>query len=291
MYATARIAIWQIIMTVMQPESNGDKSAIHTLTEKIEKLERSLSPWENALIIFIAITAVAALAIFLSEYGSRKIGKQLKDANSALNAAKDAELAHTLAEDNARIEENKGETAKANERAQKLEHANLTLRGELNRQTGEIAVLQKAAADAKTAQAKAEKDLLELQERVKLRHLSAEQRKKLIDFLRAAAVAGAPKGPIQVSRQLLDETAQPFAEEIKEAFGSAGWTSNEVGRQFGGGGPTPVGLIIMIHSDTAIPAHAGVIQRALITAGLEPTLGQNPNVPEGMVEILIGVKP
>jgi hypothetical protein len=37
--------------------------------------------------------------------------------------------------------------------------------------------------------------------------------------------------------------------------------------------------VLVFHSTKAIPAHAGLFQHALIAAGLEPTLGENPNVP------------
>lgn len=138
----------------------------------------------------------------------------------------------------------------------------------------------------------AESKLAYLQERVRIRHLSAEQRKKLSDFLNAAATTNAPRGPFRIQRLLLDETAQPFAVEIKDAFTAGGWPSDDVGRDIiPSGGSIPVGVVVIFHSSQSIPAHAGVIQGALTAAGLDPTLGENPNVPEGMVEIMIGVKP
>jgi len=88
----------------------------------------------------------------------------------------------------------------------------------------ELAMQQQRAATA-------ERSLLELQERVKLRHLSAEQRKKLIDFLNTPAAAAVAKGPIRVQSLLLDETAQPLALDIKEALAAAGWPSGEIGRE------------------------------------------------------------
>ena len=162
-----------------------------------------------------------------------------------------------------------------------------------------VAGLQQSEADAKaemakqqTRAAKAERSLLELQERVKIRHLTTEQRKQLIKFLESAAVASAPKGPIRVQRLIFDETAQPFAEEIKEAFGAAGWSSDEVGRDMiDPGGRIPIGVVLIFHSSKNMPAHTGVVQHALMAAGIEPTLGENPNIPERMVEIMIGVKP
>jgi hypothetical protein len=57
------------------------------------------------------------------------------------------------------------------------------------------------------------------------------------------------------------------------------------------GGNIPVGIVLIFHSAKAIPAHAGLVQHALMAAGLESNLGENPNVPEGLVEIMIGIKP
>lgn len=212
----------------------------------------------------------------------------------------------------ARIEEAKSVAAKADEHAKALEKDNWTLRSQVAtletnaaNASKDLAGLQKAAADAKAAQQKveidlarqqertatAEKNLLELQERVKLRRLSAEQRKKLIDFLHTPDAAAIPNGPITVSRLFMDETGAPFAGEIKEAFDAAGWPNGPVGKDTVPNGPMPIGIVVMFHSAESVPKHAGVIQHALIAAGLEPALGENPNIPEGVVEILVGIKP
>jgi hypothetical protein len=159
--------------------------------------------------------------------------------------------------------------------------------------------LEKDTADAKgemaiqqTRAANAEASLLELQERVKLRHLAPERRKKLIDFLQTPTALAVPKGQIRVQRLIFDETAQPFALEIKEAFAEGGWPSDDIGRDtIPPGGKIPVGIVLIFHDAQHLPAHAGLIQHALLAGGLEPTLGENPNVPEGMVEIMVGIKP
>jgi hypothetical protein len=139
--------------------------------------------------------------------------------------------------------------------------------------------------------ANAEKTLLELQERVKIRHLSFEQRNKLVKVLKEAADEKQPKGPIRINRLMLDETAQAFATELRDAFSAGGWSSDDVGRDVIPSGPVPIGVVIIFHSSKSIPAHAGVIQHALKAAELKPTLAENPNIPEGLVEILIGIKP
>jgi hypothetical protein len=162
-----------------------------------------------------------------------------------------------------------------------------------------VAGLEKDAADAKaemarqqTRAATAEQKLLELQDRVKLRHLTAEQRTKIINFLHTPDARAVPKGPIRVERLILDEPAQPFAEQVKDAFAAGGWPSGDIGRDMiPPGGKIPVGIVLIVHDAKHAPAHVGLIQHALTAAGLEPTLGENPNIPEEIVEIMIGVKP
>lgn len=282
MLATTRIAIWQMIMTAMQTDSNGDKFGIHALTEKVEKLEHALSPWESALMIFIAITAVAALAIFLSEYGSRKIGKQLKDANAALSTAKDDALAQTLGDDKAKIEENKNETAKANERAQKLEHANLTLRGE-------IAILQKTAAEQQERAATAEKDLLELQERIKPRNISPDQRTKLVALLAAIPKNGS-ENKIGVVSLSGDAEGDTFGGQVDEVLRAAGFKTSDRGQaMYVGGHPTGFGFIV--RKVATSPSYIAHIQWAFISVGIPMGIAENPELPEGYFSIMVGVKP
>jgi len=161
-----------------------------------------------------------------------------------------------------------------------------------------VAGLEQDAANAKTEMAKqqtraatAERSLLELQERVKIRHLSPAQRKKLVDFLTAPAAAAVPKGPILVTRLLFDESSRPLSEEIKSALAEAGWNSPEVGKQYGGDATTPIGLVLQIHDGKARPAHFEFLHKAFLQAGLDPTLGQNANIPEDTVVVLVGIKP
>jgi hypothetical protein len=147
-------------------------------------------------------------------------------------------------------------------------------------------------AEQQARAANAERALLELQERVRLRHLSDQQQRKLIDFLHTASAAAVPKGPIRIQRLIFDETAQPFALQIKDAFAAGGWPSDDVGRDMiPPGGTVPVGIVLIVHDSKNFPAHAGLIQHALIAADLKPKLAENPNLPEGMVEIVVGIKP
>ena len=160
-----------------------------------------------------------------------------------------------------------------------------------------VAGLEKDAADAKAEMARqqaraatAEQSLLELQQKVKLRHLSTEERKRLTDFLHAHA--NEPKGPIRVDRLFLDESSQPFAEEVRAALDDAGWHSNEIEREMiPNGGKVPVGVVLVVRDAKSLPPHLDVLDNAFRAAGLHPSLGENPNTPEGVVVVCIGVKP
>jgi hypothetical protein len=153
----------------------------------------------------------------------------------------------------ARIAEARAEGAKANERAEKLEKENLTLKGSvagleknasdakaeqqrvqtaLVIQQGKTASLETAASEAKAAQKKVEKEvavqqeraanaekaLLELQEKVKDRHLTPLQKAQLVGVLN-----NQPKGAVIIRCVLGSPELNNFGKEISEVFTKAGW--------------------------------------------------------------------
>jgi hypothetical protein len=134
--------------------------------------------------------------------------------------------------------------------------------------------------------AKAQLDLLQLQERVKPRRLSGEQRLKLVEILTPIA-----KRPVRVGYILMDEEGRSFATQIAEALTASGWKPGDVVKDMYPNGPTPVGVVLMIHDANAIPPHMQALSDALFKIGLYPTSGTSPGVPEGMVEVAIGIKP
>lgn len=193
--------------------------------------------------------------------------------------------------------------------------ANLQLLGLIIQEAGDAKTSAKGAADGATranteagkAQQKAdavgkraddllakyiaaERQVAELQERVALRRLLPEQRKKLIDFLTFAEIKKLPKGTISVARLKFDDSAQPFAEEVRDTFAAGGWPSGPIDK-LTSEEPTGIGLIVLAHSQYALPRHFAVVQQALEAAGLNPKLGENSNVPEGTVQIFVGIKP
>ena len=143
-----------------------------------------------------------------------------------------------------------------------------------------LAILEKEAADAKRA-------LLEVQERTKDRHLTAEQRTQLIDLLTASP----NKGEIAIS--CVGGTVEPcnFAEEFVDVLTKSGWTITRIDRGVVFVGSSPVGLILQVRSETEAPIYAGVLQKALEKVGI-PTPGRAvTHVKKDEVNLLVANKP
>lgn len=227
----------------------------------------------------------------------------------AVSQTQDAKLASAL-ERAGKANERAGA---AYERAEDLESKNLTLRGQVAtletqavNASKELAGLQKDAADSKAAQQKVEvdlaaqrksaailekeaanakRDLLELQERLKDRHLTAEQRSQLLEILRAN-----PKGSIDVS--CIAGSLEPcnFAGELVEVLKAAGWQVAFT-RGFLSLGGTPVGLIIEVKDAKKAPVRAEMLQKALKRVGFPAPGRLQSGINEQAVNLVVGVKP
>jgi hypothetical protein len=164
----------------------------------------------------ITIGLFALIAYFIGQYTEGQLKAEIATANARASQAEQ------------RAATANAEAAQANERAQALERDNLILRGDVNKAAGEVAILQKDAADARAAQqrvetelaqqqeraAKAEKALLELQERQRPRTLTAQQR---FDF--TATLKGSQPGEkIQLGGAVGIEEACNFAYEFLTLF-------------------------------------------------------------------------
>jgi hypothetical protein len=114
-----------------------------------------------------------------------------------------------------------------------------------------------AAAEEKRA--KAERELLELQERLAARTVSPEQRARFISRLEYQ-----PKGKVTFSA-LVAPNGEPrkFAEILKGLLADAGYdVSSEITAFVSTGNPVN-GILIKVKDGTSPPRHAGVIQKAL----------------------------
>jgi hypothetical protein len=182
----------------------------------------------------------------------------------------------------------------------KIEGENLKLIGILEQEKGKVAGLETDAANAKSAQqrveidlrkqeeraAKAEKDLLELKEKIKWRHIDLGQRKKLVAALTSVPI----KGIVDIISVAGDAEGFAFAGEIDSILKESGWTTTGVSQ--GIFGPSnPRGIELRVQDVRRAPAYAGFLQQKLTDAGISLVAGQNPTVAEGSVVLVIGTKP
>jgi len=169
--------------------------------------------------------------------------------------------------------------SETNEQSQKLEESNLTL-------AGNVAILQKDASEQQERAATAEKDLLELREKIKDRHLSDKQKTDLI-----AALKAGPKGSLILECLGGPPEICSFADEISHVLTSAGWTIKEFRRGVLMIGGTVTGFSVKVRSVEKQPQRAGFLQKTLVNAGL-PTQGElMPGMAEDDVILIIGNKP
>lgn len=205
-----------------------------------------------------------------------------------------------VADANARIEEAKSTAAGANERSKTLENDNLKLRNDLNAQAGSVAGLQKDASDAKAEQqrvqtdlamqqektATAEKELADLKETIRPRHLTQEQQQALIRLL-----SGEPTGAVSIVCVMGDGEGKAFATQIDSVLKASGWTVTGGGvTQAAYSGGDPIGFGIVVHSAVAVPPYAVRIQQAFFSIGIPLAGAESTGQPEGTVAIMVGHK-
>jgi len=165
-----------------------------------------------------------------------------------------------------------------------------------------VAVLEKDVTDSKSELAKqqakaaeAEKALIELKERVKDRHLTAEQQKQLIEGL-----SKEPKGQIEIRCPIGNPEARNFAIELLEIFKNGGWDATLNDRVIII--PTPVGTEVWVRSPisvatqgaqitTEVPVRFGTVKNAFEKAHLAAPLKFNPDVAADGVFLIVGFKP
>lgn len=181
-----------------------------------------------------------------------------------------------------------------------LDHANLTLRGqvatlEINAANAnrDLAGLQKAASDAKAAQQKveidlakqqektaiAERALLELKERLAHRRINQSDHDKLVASLRPF------RGSAVQLLKLGDEEAAQFADDLLAVLHDAEWS---VQLSFAGSmAPPRYGLLCQVDESTPAGHALAVALRKLPTADVKPASLKPPVA----ANILVGLKP
>ena len=180
------------------------------------------------------------------------------------------------------IEKVAGLTAQAEEarvKQKELEQENLKLRADLNKSTGEVAKLQIEAADAQRA-------LLELQERIRPRHLTREQKIQLTELL-----SKKPRGEISISCVVSNREALDFAKEIFSILKELKWKVVGKINAIQIFGSQPVGLKLTIKTQRA-PSLISLenLRHAFDQIGFKITTGLDNNLSEFTVGVFVGEK-
>jgi hypothetical protein len=151
----------------------------------------------------------------------------------------------------------------------------------------EVAKLQIVVAKAEQKRAEAEKALLELQQQVKPRHFTAEQRRLFISMLK-----NAPKVPVDIACS--NDEACGYAKELDDVLRQAGYSD------VGGGAGAVLSLLepfigiqlMQRHPGDFIPALQALFDAfSAIGVNTHPVWDRNGALPENQVRIVIGTKP
>lgn len=275
--------------------------AMSTIQSSSPDIERAATQQTYLFVAYVSLLLLTLVGtVLLYRAGNRYQDAVKRDADARI-----AEARSSAAQANERAGEANDGAGKANERAQKLEHDNLTLRNDLNSESGKVAGLQKAASDALAEQQRVQTELsaqqgrtanlekeaadanvkyLQLLKQVSPRTLTAEQRKELLKILKANPKGGAGVwGLTGIPETLI------FAEEIATVFRDAGWQVNFNDFFQIGGGRLPDGLIVDARSDDN--PLAIVVRQAFETIGLSVQRKTDLALSENEVRITVGTKP
>lgn len=110
---------------------------------------------------------------------------------------------------------------------------------------------------------------------------------------RIRLVSGLKKAPnsfVGIDTPMGDTEAQNFAEELRKAFEDAGWKVAVA--QANWGPQTPTGLHLAFNNPRNVPAHAAILQEALLDAGFLAVADVvDPTTNEHTVRLIVGTKP
>ena len=122
-----------------------------------------------------------------------------------------------------------------------------------------------------------------LEERMKPRQLSAQQRNALI-----ASLKSGPKGPVTLLAVMMDHEATKFAEELGSALRAVGFLVQPYE------GPLMLsispGVWVNVRSGDSIPAHADSLTKALNSIGVRCQLSAQPVAGSSATILAVGPK-
>ena len=232
------------------------------------------SSWANTAVV--VLTVLAAVAGLVGWHFSSRY----RDARDAALDRLKLQSAVTIAESAARA-------AEATRRASKAEEDMTRSVAEATVANERTRVLEQEAGKLRERAAKSEKQLVELQEKIKSRQISEEQRTRLITLLSAAS----PKGLVGLGCVLGDAEGGTLAEQINQILEAAGWPTTGISRASYDGENHPAGIFVLVKSASTAPAHAAVLQRVFSEAGIQLPAYTKSNLGTDDVHIVIGTKP
>jgi hypothetical protein len=124
--------------------------------------------------------------------------------------------------------------------------------------------------------------------RVPPRTLDQSERATLLDALRT----GRPDGPVAI-RFVSGSSTEPadFARALADVIEEAGWTLNDGDSSGPTMGTPPVGLLVRVSDRGEVPRRAAALQEALNRAALGATIERLPDLRDGAVELMVGLRP
>jgi hypothetical protein len=187
--------------------SEAEVSDIQSLTTRVQELSQGVDWWNTTMIWALIFAALAAVAVVLTTRVALVRAKQLGDAQGALIRAKDAQLAVDLRTKDEKISD-----------------------------LGIILATQQERA------ATAERSLLELQEKVKWRSVTADERNKFL-----AAAAHIKKGAVLITTASGDPESLAFANELRTLLIEGKYSV------------PPVNIAVLLYAQFAVGLHLVIV--------------------------------
>ena len=242
-----------------------------------ETLENWLFVGSLLALVVGAVTGIGSA--FMSRISARRQEERMVTAETNLaGAQKDAADAQLKASDAAA-----GASAAA-ERAAKADETAASA-------NARAAVLEKQAEEQRERAAKAERELLEVKERIAPRQLTEVQHRSIVDSLSGFR----PGGELTVI--CVGGSPEPcaFAHQLAKALEDAGWRPDFSEGNRGillAGNPWPaITLLVREHgSPEWVPAWVVKLQLAFAGAGLDVPIKVHPDVPEDTARLFVGSK-
>jgi hypothetical protein len=145
-----------------------------------------------------------------------------------------------------------------------------------------IAEINLKLTKAETERAQAQKDLLELQNRLASRVLTSEQSTNLLKILKVH-----PVGHVDVQYVSANAESEGFAKQIYSVLRQAGWTGDLISTIDSYGVSRGLSVIVQ---DANTP-EAVTLQNGLKSIGLEVGGKVHPKLPNNSILLIVGVKP